>query len=86
MMNNRINRYLPRHDAQPQSSRPASQKPAPQNTVNLPPGNFVPVPTSMLAHVSHEELAWHQELYRLAYQAAQASVAAARAANQSLWN
>jgi hypothetical protein len=81
MIHNRISALM-----QPSKKRPSS--PASQlKTVLTPPPNFVPVPLSMLANVSQGQLSWQEQLYRMAYAAAQASVAAAaRASDRYRWN
>jgi hypothetical protein len=50
-----------------------------------PPANFVPVPAEMLACFPAGLLAWQEQLYRMAYQAALASVHAARC-ERARWN
>jgi hypothetical protein len=81
MIHNRISTYM-----QPSKKRPTFG-PAPQpKTVFAPPPNFAPVPLSMLANVPEGQLSWQEELYRMAYEAAKASVAATRAADCYRWN
>ena len=78
MIHNRICTFM-----EPSKKRPTS----PPQTVFSPPPNFVPVPVSMLANVPQSQLLWQEELYRMAYEAAQASVAAAaRASDRYRWN
>jgi hypothetical protein len=84
MLSNRITSFLDMRDEE--RKRPMS---APLNSGNVPPANFVTVPADLLRHVPQAQLAWQQDLYRAAYQAALASVAAsARAAiaERARWN
>jgi hypothetical protein len=81
MIHNRISTYM-----QPPKKR-RTFHPAPQpQTVFAPPPNFAPVPVSMLAIVPESQISWQRELYRMAYEAAKASVAATRAADSHRWN
>jgi hypothetical protein len=88
MIRNRISHYM---ELPPKRSKivRASQIDGPTlpQTVLTPPPNFVPVPVSMLANVPQSQFSWPEELYRLAYEAARASVAAASTASDRYrWN
>jgi hypothetical protein len=81
MLTNRISRYLEDRDENTMTILPFSN-----DSANEPPANFAPVPPAMLAQLSQPQMNWQAELYRMAYQAALASVAAATTANRARWN
>jgi hypothetical protein len=83
MLINRITSYLEDETETPQSG----SGPSACNTANAPPANFAPVPTGLLGPLPQQPVSWQEELYRMAYEAAKAAVAAAAlAANRARWN
>jgi hypothetical protein len=84
MLINRITSYLEDETDTPQ---PGSG-PSACNTANMPPANFAPVPSGLLGSLPQQPISWQEELYRMAYEAAKAAVAAAAlaAANRARWN
>jgi hypothetical protein len=83
MLINRITSYLEDETETPQSG----SGPSASNTVSAPPASFAPVPTGLLSSLPQQQLSWQEELYRMAYEAAKAAVAAAAlAANRAQWN
>jgi hypothetical protein len=83
MLINRITSYLEDETETPQSG----SGPSACNTANAPPANFAPVPTGLLGSLPQQPVSWQEELYRMAYEAAKAAVAAAAlAANRARWN
>jgi hypothetical protein len=82
MFHNRISTYMNAPRKRPQIVPKTLPK-----TVLGPPPNFAPVPVAMLAHVPQAQISWQEELYRMAYEAARASVAAAaNASDRYRWN
>jgi hypothetical protein len=76
MLTNRITRHLNKRS----KAKSRSPKTSP------PPANFASIPPALLGNASHGQMACYEQLYRMAYQAAKASVSAARAAQRARWN
>jgi hypothetical protein len=83
MLFNRISAYL--QDVAETSSTP-EPGPTAANTVSTPPANFAPVPAGLMGSLPAQAALWQEQLYRMAYEAAKAAVAAARMANRARWN
>jgi hypothetical protein len=76
MLTNRITHHLNKRFTMKSKSPKTSR----------PPANFALVPPTLLGSPSHGHMAWYEQLYRMAYQAAKADVSAARAAQRARWN
>jgi hypothetical protein len=75
MWTNRISAYLSAADDEQLAENVMLQNEPNAHNPLLPPANFAPVPEGLMGGLSKEQLAWQQELYRSAYQAALAAQA-----------